>query len=500
MQAQGTYRGFRTAGIRLLEEPSPLIPRPPVEDGLLEHFHNFDKAQVVMLTEEGLILRADGVAMLRALRSMEAEGVVAARHRVGGGMHSGEQYLIRSLGEQVGGRMHMGRSSGDLGSVAWRLRSRAGLLAAMASLNRLRETMLDLAGQYLDAAMPTYTHGKHAQITTFGAVLVSWAGALERDGQRLREAYDHINVSTAGCAAGTGTSFPLNRRRTAELLGYDVVSRNARDQYSPDPFFQQLAALALLNTSLQEWANDLMFWGSDEMGMIDLADRFCGTSSIMAQKKNMVALEAFKALASRAVMALNEAIFDFKGPTMLPVHERAFASFGLWRGLDDAVAVLNLFREALLGLEVNADRMADQAGRYWAQATDLAGALVKEKDLPWRTAHQIIGIVVRLSYERGLTPQDCTPALIDEAAMLYMGQPVGLSHQALAETLDPRNFPRGRTLLGGPAPEETARRIPGYRSRLEADAAWLDQANARVQRGRETLDGAIDTLLGGTTG
>ena len=447
-----------------------------------------------MLVEEGFLERPQAAAMLKAFREMETKGVEEVRREMGG-MHSGEQYLIRRLGEEVGGRVHLGRSSGDLGSVAWRWRSREGLLAVLEDCNEFRKTILELAGDHTMTVMPTYTHGKHAQITTLCHTYIGWAIGLDRSVQRLFDCYHLNNVSTAGATAGTGTSFSLNRQRTADLLGFDSVSKNARDQYSPDNLFHQLAALAILLNEVAQWCEDILFWGADEMGMVDLADRFCGTSSIMTQKKNFNAVEVPKAIAGRVIMGLGEAFMHFKGSTMLPVSERSYAAAELWRSFDDTVAVLRLMEEVLRSLQVNKERMQEQAGAHWAQATDVAAALVKEKGLPWRTAHQIIGIAVRLAYEKGLTPQQVTPAFIDEAAIEYQGAPVGLSEAALRRGLDPEEFVRSRTLIGGTAPEEVQRQRRLFLERLEKDRAKVVELRSCQQAASARLEAAIDQLI-----
>ncbi|MFQ5849656.1 MAG: argininosuccinate lyase [Candidatus Binatia bacterium] len=493
-QKSGAYRGFRTAGIRLAEELSPLIPRIPLEDGILQGYHALDKAHIVMLAEEGLLERPQAAAMLQALREMEAEGVEGVRREMGG-MHSGEQYLIRRLGEEVGGRMHLGRSSGDLGSVAWRWRSREGLLAVLEASNELRATILEIAGEHTLTVMPTYTHGKHAQITTLGHTYAGWAAGLERSVQRLLDCYQMNNVSTAGASAGTSTSFTLNRQRIADLLGFDSVSKNARDQYSPDNLLHQLAALAILLSEVAQWCDDILFWGADEMGMVDLADRFCGTSSIMTQKKNFNAVEVPKAIAGRVIMGLGEAFIHFKGSTMLGVLERSYAAAELWHAFDDTVTVLRLMEEVLRTLQINRERMRTQAGSHWAQATDVAAELVKEKGLPWRTAHQIIGIAVRLAYERRLRAQEVTPAFIDEAAIEYQGAPLGLSETALRRALDPEEFVRSRTLIGGTAPEEVQRQRRLFLEHLEKDRSTVGELRSRQQAAAAGLEAAIDQLI-----
>src|SRR4051812_23388623 len=199
-QKSSEYRGYRTAGIRLREEMLPQLGKLYGERTrpMLPAVHAFDKAHTVMLVEEGLLDPAAGAAILRGLRQMEAEGVVETRARVGGGLHSGEQYLIRLLGEEIGGRFHVARSSGDLSSVAINALQRERLLAIMRGVNDLRRVLIDLSRQHTDTILPGYSFGQHAQPMTLAHLWLSWAANLARDFDRLAGAYRRINVSPAG--------------------------------------------------------------------------------------------------------------------------------------------------------------------------------------------------------------------------------------------------------------------------------------------------------------
>lgn len=497
-QKHTEYRGFRTPGIRLTE---PLIPNLVEHSSRLElpflyAYHWFDKAHLVMLAEEGLIPVEDAAKMLRALREMEAEGVEKVRLETEGGMHSGEQYLIRRLGEEVGGRIHLGRSSGDLNSVGRRVVQRDKLLAVMKAVNSFRAVVLKAAEDNLDAVLPGYTHAQHAQPTTLGHQFMAWASVLERDFQRLDSAYSRVNISPAGAAIMTGSSFPLNRQRTAELLGFDGVIKNTFDAIlSHDPTLECACSIAILHANFARWADDLDFWYSSEAGMIDIPDRFCGTSSIMMQKKNPYALELIRGAAAGAAGLLTTAFMVERARTGTPILERRYTMQGLLRAFDDAVRTLEWLTDLIPAIKVNKERMRELAGSFWAQATDVAAALVREKDLPWRTAHQIVGILVRFSYERGIKPRDVTPALLDEAAVEYFGNPVGLSEESLRKALDPVEFVNQRTLYGGPSPEESRRRLPEYRAQLEQDRATVSYRELRLNQAKEALERAIDALI-----
>ena len=147
----------------------------------------------------------------------------------GGGMHSGEPYLIRKLTEEVGGRIHLGRSSGDLGEVGKRIFFRDQLLDLIDTVVNFRETLIKTATANLDTIMPGYTHAQHAQPTTWGHMILSWVSVLERDTERLFLTFSHANRSPAGAAILTGSDFPLNRQRVGDLLGFASVEKNTYD-------------------------------------------------------------------------------------------------------------------------------------------------------------------------------------------------------------------------------------------------------------------------------
>jgi argininosuccinate lyase len=497
-QKSAAYKGFRNPGIRLRE---PIVAsleshRSDLIRDELYAIHAFDLAHIVMLVEENLIGRNDGVASLRELIKMEAEGLEDLRVQHGGGMHSGEQYLIRKLGEEVGGRIHLGRSSGDLGEVGTRIAARDGLLKVLNSVLKFRRTLIDVSLKHLETIMPGYTHAQHAQPTTWGHMLLSWVSVLERDTERLLMAFDHMNRSPAGAAILTGSDFALNRHRVAELLGFAVVEKNTFDAIlSHDNLFTALSALAILHMNLARWSDDLMLFNTSEFGMVDFPDRFCGTSSIMMQKKNAYAPQYIKGAAAETVGALMTSFLVEKDPTSVPILDRAVTRTAIKRSIETTTRDLDWMSEFVPVLQLDTGLMRKRAGMFWAQATEIAAALVRVKGLPWRTAHQIIGILVRLCEDRGIAPMDTTPALIDEASVLYMDEPVKLDEATLREALDPEAAVRKRTLYGGPAPAEVRKRIAEYEACLAAHRSAWEKAREPVEAGKTKLRQAVETLI-----
>jgi len=499
-QPSPEYRGFRAGGIRLREEMLPQLGRLAAgRSRLMFHaLHAFDKAQAVMLVEEGLLTREHGKAILEALRRMEKDGVEETRTKSGGGLHSGEQYLIRALGEEIGGRLHLGRSSGDLSSVGINTLQREKVLRILEGVNRLRRVLIGLARQHTGTILPGYSFGQHAQPMTLAHLLLSWAANLARDFERLHGVYGRVNTSPAGAAIMVGSDFPLNRERTAELLGFDSIHENMADailELNADDSLDVPMAVALLYHTLAKWADDLILWSTSEFGFVDIPDRFCNTSSIMMQKKNVIGPAEVKGASAEAIGCVVTAYHALKGPTGLPITERYYALEALWRVADNCARDLDWFCELLPALGIRTEHMREQAWRHWATATDLAGALVRERNLPWRTAHQIVGILVRVCEDKGLGPDGVTPALLDEAAVAYHGKPAGLDAAQIRTALDPGRFVAARTMRGGPAPAESERQAVFFEDGLKADEATVTAINARLAAAVRTLETAIDSIV-----
>jgi len=496
MESTAKGEHYRKKGARLTEDADEavLLHKPGIPEEyryLLRHFHLIDKAHLIMLAEEKLIPRQDAVIMLQALKNMERDGIEEVRLRTGGAMHSGEHYLIETLGESIGGRLHLGRSSGDMQSTSGRLLVRSGYLELLAEVLKFRDGLVKLASEHVETVMPHYTRFQHGQTTTFGHYLMGFVRALERDFERLVQAFRRCNVSSMGCGAGTGSEFLLNRKRTAELMGFSSVLSNTKDAYSFMDFgIEAFTAMSILMTNIDRVATDLLIWYTYEFSFIDFADRYCGTSSIMAQKKNPHGLMYVTENISKLLGRMTGAIVQYRNVSGLGSLKEVGFSFELTARSLRAIAGI------MTTMEVKTERMREQSTAAWAQSSDLAGAMVSEKGLPWRTAYQIVAILVRRSIEAGKGEKDVTPEMVDRAAVEYTGKPVGLSAQEIKKALDPLECVKARTLIGGPAPDQVRGQIEESRQALFADRNVFEELQAQVKAGEKKMEAAEKTLLG----
>ncbi len=497
------YDGYRGVGVRLSE---PMVDdlRADVAHGretpVFKGLHMFDKAHTLMLGEEGLIPAKDAAAILKAFREMEQRGYMQARSEQPWGLHAGENFLIRKLGYEVGGRIHLARSSGDLMAVSRRVATRDTIIETMQGVVDLRRALLPVVHETADAVMPGYTHGMHAQPTTLGAQLLAWVAGLERDFERLDAAYQHANQSPAGAAIMTGSPFSVNRQRTADCLGFDSVMYSTFDAIvgSRDYSLEAFSAAAILDSHVGRAGEDIAYWYNNESRMVDIPDRFCHTSSIMLHKKNPVALEQIRGSAAEAIGGLTGAFVASKSRSGAP-DGGGGVFFEMLDVFKNTRRNMHWLAIMVPDMEVKRERMYQLASSHWAVAPDIASAIVREKGLPWRIAHQCVGTMVRFSHERGLSPMQATPELLDEAAVEYMGKTIGLSGKALQDALDPAKAVERRTLYGGPAPEQTRARSGEAADRVEADAQNIVRKTQKLDAAADLLEKGIDELIAATS-
>ncbi|MGD8208103.1 MAG: argininosuccinate lyase, partial [Thiohalocapsa sp.] len=197
-----------------------------------------------------------------------------------------EARLTERIGE-AGKRLHTGRSRNDQVATDIRLYLRDQIDHLRAEIRRAQAALLDLAEREADAIMPGFTHLQVAQPVSFGHHMLAWFEMLERDHERLGDCRRRVNVMPLGSAALAGTSFPIDRAYTAELLGFERPSANSLDAVSDRDFAIEFCAVgALISTHVSRFAEELVLWASAQFGFVDLPDRFCTGSSIMPQKKN----------------------------------------------------------------------------------------------------------------------------------------------------------------------------------------------------------------------
>ena len=453
-------------------------------------------AHLVMLAERGILTSAQARAIAGGLLRIEADGAesITPDPLLEDAYFNTEAKLIALVGADSGGRLHIGRSRNDLSAALDRMRARDALLALLDGVNALRAVLLERAGKFADVVVPGYTHLQPAQPITFGFYLSGLASALARDAARLADCWGRTNLSPMGAAALATTGFPIDRARTAELLGFDAVLEHGLDCVASRDFaLEMVSAAAQLALTLSRFARDMHTAVSHEFAAIRFPDSVCGTSSIMPQKKNPVVLEHLLGKASHVVAAFMSAASCVRGgyfTNTLDVHREGLSM--LWGGLAEAERALALATIAARTAEPEADMLLERARRNYSTATDLADTLVRDANMDFRTAHHVAGGVVRMLMDRNLGAHEATLAMVDEASQDVAGRPAGLSEAQLAQALDPAQAVASRTLPGGTAPSEVRRMVQAMQGVLAEDqarsAAWRRQLDAAAKARRRAVE------------
>jgi argininosuccinate lyase len=460
-----------------------------------------DLAHALMLTETGILSLERGRALLGGL--VEVLDLGAERFpwdpRSGSYLVQVEHYLEGRLGADVAGRLQTGRSRNDQDAAADRLYLRDLLLAVVGDLLGLQRALLSLAQEHAETVMPGYTHLQHAQPWTFGHYLLRQASAFERDLERLEGAFGRTNRSGLGGAANAGTSWPLDRRRVAELLGHEGLVRNASDAgaFARDYIEEDVACLALLMSNLGRLATDLYVWHAWEFGFVEVADGLAGTSSIMPQKKNPHALERVKAMAGQAIGWL-PAVMGCQRPVLSTDLDLAFGDDLVTPYGDATLGCLRLMTEVLRTLVVHTEAMAEKAGAFWSTASHLADELVRRYDLPFRAAHHVVARFVREAVAARQGPGDASPEFLRRAARELAGREIALSAEELRRLLDPRHFVESRVTEGSVNPREVRAHAEDAEAVLTEHGRWHTAKSDHARRAIESLVARARALGEGT--
>jgi len=469
------------------------VPRLRGELEMFSQACHVDQAHTVMLAEGGIIPREDGAKILAVLKQIEGLGAdgFPVNPETGSLLLQVEAYLFERLGEEVGGKMHTGRSRWDRGRAIWRLFARDRVLEVQRKLIELKEVALRLSEGHVDTVMPGYTHLQHAQPWTFGHYLTSFFYAFHRDFGRLKQAYGNTNLNVLGTAAQAGTGWPVDRRRTMELLGFDGLVLNSRDVFREDYKADIVAALAQTLSDLNEIASDLLIWSSYEFRMVESSDAYAGSSSIMPQKKNPKALEAVQQKTALGIGYCASAFGALRAGGTL----RSGSIDTLAGALDTAEETLDLMAGILDTLVVHEDRMKELSGAFWSTASNLADVIVREAGISFRRAHHVVARLVRTSIEDGIRPTEVSSDMVDRAAEETIGLTLNLDDDIIHTALDPVGFVNSRVTEGSVNPKEVRKMQKDAGGKLEAEKAWLDERTGMINEALSKLDEAIGAIV-----
>lgn len=404
-------------------------------------------AHATMLGECGVLAPEESAKICEGLRGILADlesGKLAVDETAEDVHTFVEGELTARLGD-TGRRLHTARSRNDQVAVDLRLNLKKECAELLKLINGLTETLCRKALEYKDAVMPGYTHLQRAQPVTFGHHLMAYAEMFLRDAGRLTDAEKRMDYCPLGSCALAGTTYPIDRGRTAELLGFAGPTQNSLDGVSDRDFCMELSsAIALCMVHLSRLSEEIILWCSWEFKFIELDDAFSTGSSIMPQKKNPDVAELIRGKTGRAVGDMVTLYTMMKGLPLAYDKDMQEDKEAIFDAVDTLEMCLKTVTPMLQTMKVLTKNMRAAAAKGFINATDCADYLVG-KGLPFRTAYQITGDLVAYCVEHDLTLEALPLEKYKEFNALFDG--------GIYDAISLERCVNGRKVLGGPAPE-----------------------------------------------
>ena len=433
----------------------------PVDKALYAQDIAGSKAHAAMLAKAGVIAQVDADAI--------AGGLGRVQERIEAGefafdvndedIHmSVERALIADVGD-AGARLHTGRSRNDQVALDVRMYAMAAIRTAQENLRALIRALLSIARENLYTVMPGYTHLQRAQPITLAHHMMAWVEMLLRDIERLNGAYARADSMPLGSGALAGTTYPLNRERVRELLGFSQITNNSLDGVADRDFLlEYLSSAAISMMHLSRFCEEVILWASAEFQFIELDDGFATGSSIMPQKKNPDVAELIRGKTGRVYGDLMALLTAMKGLPLAYNKDMQEDKEAFFDAHDNWMKCLTTFTGMMQTARFRREKMARAAEGGFTNATDAADYLVK-KGMPFREAHEVVGKLVLHCLKDGKAINDLSLAEFKEFSPLFA--------EDVYEAISILACVRGRNLPGGPAPEAVGAAIAQAEARLE---------------------------------
>ncbi len=461
-----------------------------------------NKASVIMLAEEGIITKELGAKIASSLTQVIADGAKP------GATRSRDYLAVEADMIKIGGpdvsRLHSGRSRQDLGQTSTRLFLRDGFLTTYEKFIDARATLLAMAEKNPHAILPFYTHGVQAQPTSLGHYLGGYLQAMTRSSDRYKQAWARLNLSPLGGAAGGTSSFPVNRPRLAELLGFDGILVNSFDagQISNQDNGVELSTVAASGAlTVSMLAADLTVQYADPHPWFLLTEGSqTGISSIMPQKRNPTGLERLHLTTSTVTGA---------AVTYLIQANNVMSGMGDYKSgqpLEVVRALGNMysdFNEMLKAFVFNPERALQEVNNDYSMTTELADILQRDSDVPFRVGHHFASDIVTYGRSNKLKPAEIPYA---EAQRLFTGawkhfgkdnEKLPLTEAQFRRALSGENMVESAKPIGGPQKAEVIRMLAAEKARLQADRDWLAATRLKLDEASKKREAGIAALLAG---
>ena len=418
-------------------------------------------AHVTMLAKQWIVSQTDKEAIIEGLKGIQEdlESGKLEFTREHEDIHSFvEANLIARIGD-AGKRLHTGRSRNDQVALDMKLYCRDEIDEIDRLVKALLEELLKLMEEHIDTYMPGFTHLQKAQPVTLAHHLGAYFEMFSRDRSRLADIRKRMNYCPLGSGALAGTTYPLDREYTAQLLGFDGPTLNSMDSVSDrDYVIELLAALSTIAMHLSRFSEEIILWNSNEYGFVELDDAYSTGSSIMPQKKNPDIAELVRGKTGRVYGALMSILTVMKGIPLAYDKDMQEDKELTFDAIDTVKGSLALFTGMLSTITFQKDAMEKSARNGFTNATDAADYLVNH-GVPFRDAHGIVGQLVLFCIEKGIALDDMTLEEFKAISPVF--------EEDIYEAISMETCVKKRITIGAPGQEAMKKVIEIYKKQLE---------------------------------
>ncbi len=366
-----------------------------------------------------------------------------------------EQQAVDALGVETAGYLNYGKSRNDQVATAIRMELRVRLTDLLGAVTNLQQAMLRLVGKHGKTLLPGYTHLQRAQPVTLAHHFFAYFDAFQRDAERILQLYARVNLSPMGSAAMAGTAVKLDRKVVANSLGFSGVVRNAMDAVSSrDMAVEALSCATMTMLDASRLAEEMILWSSAEFGLLELADTYAASSSIMPQKKNAVAAEMVRAKAGSVMGDLVAACAILKALPYSYNLDLQEVTPQLWRAQDDTTNSIRILAGAVSSASIS-PKSKESVSNDNSTAVALANYLVKMHKISFRQAHAVVGQLVRISVETGKPLQEVASSKMASVSAKF-GKRIIIDPVTVKNVLDPEKFLESIATEGGSNPRFVA--------------------------------------------
>lgn len=460
---------------------------------LIDAVIDINKAHVVMLAKQGIVESKDAAVILKALSKLDSRMPLDPSLE---DVHMNvEAVVLKEVGEEVGGNLHVAKSRNDQVSAALRMTLRGYLLKILQALNDLQAALLKVAERHVSAILPGYSHLQQAQPTTVASHFLAYHDAIERVKRRLMGTYGTVNLSPMGACAVAGTSFPIDRQLVANLLGFDGLVESSIDAVSNRDFIiATLADFSLIMNHLSRFSGELILWTTSEFGFVSLPDELVSTSSIMPQKRNPVVLEVIRARAAQVYGNLHATLSTLHGlPSGYSLDFQEVNPL-LWDACERVLSSTRAMTKLVSSLEFDEKRIRDALVSF-TMATDLANELVKKFKLPFRTAYHVVGSIVNMLQKEGRSLRDLNARTLMTATEKVAGVKLNIRDEDIKRVVNVEASVASKTSRGGTAPTEVERMLKERVKELSVDVSWCRNEEKFLGKAKRKLEEAVRGLI-----